>query len=1283
MNSVPRKSRRWSLASAASFTVLLTAVWLSFAGFGKNGWAKQPAVGRQLRPHPVQAKPPIPALNVAVTITPDNAMVAPGGTVQFAASVSGTTNPGVNWSIDGNGTISASGLYSAGSGEFLVTVRATSVADPTKFAEAKVTVTTSQMSVVITAHGVPGFQIPTLIDTTEVISYDCDTDDEVDNNCSDVLHNDSAPPVSLGGCSKMIPSIQVPSPNVLSFFNNISLGPNFFQACPNGAPENASQSGSGLIGMNLTFSKTGKLKLEGDPQFSIVPSPAGRSYYLANLTDGGLIGTDYGTDSTTIPISSTGSMFFYLGFDAGGQQTYNDRMLTITFTPDLPPPPPLQIIGLEVTQGVQTLNNSVPLVEGKKTFFRVYVKDTSTGSVSSPPRAGATLTVTDNATGSVLATLTANNGGGTGRIDVQQTPVRYDIEDSFNFELPSLCTKGTLQFSFAGTNRTFVCAAGISNCPSLVATFLPKAPLSISLLPIKYVDGNGVTHAAPTTTDIDQTIAELLGGLPVPASTALVDISGPIARNFDPCDDAQQGALLSDVDQWHTDNCKPGHGPCREHYQALFTDVSRCPPTTHQGVGNQPGAASVAFVGSGTDVLVRLHEIGHNFGLEHTDVTHTEGCPCTLLEGNGKLGLSQDEYGLDSVFGFDVTNLTGAGISAGTPIQVYPPNTSDFMSYDHTDWISRVNYDLIFGQIPAPPKPPAGALTAPVNTVSANQTVIVGVIIRGNGTTGQFRSVIVEPTAADITLPTSGNYSIRLEDSNGVQLANYSFNPTAESEDASIALASLLLPWDSNAKRIVLLHNEQILDAREASPHAPIVNITSPAGGETLSGASAIFTWTATDADGDNLSYTVEYSFDNGATWTTLAINYDSESLPVSLDFLHGTSAALIRVTASDGFNCGYAQSQTNFTVPEHSPVARISSPITNRIYGGDQTVILEGTGSDIEDGQLDDSKLTWTSNLDGILGTGRSVVVNASTLHEGTHTITLGVSDTSNRVGSAAVAIQVFREPPSVPQTLSTAPVQSSFSIPVGQSATQIIAIRNSGDGDQLAWTATADQPWIHLDAATGSTPYNMSVTADATGLATGEYVGHVTINSSGAVGSPRVVTIQLTVSHATIVAVSRRSHGSAGNFDVPLPLTGSPGIECRTGGANGSYEVVATFSSSVTLTGASVTQGVGQVLGYSVSGSQITVDLTGVSNAQTIAITLFGVNDGGGVQDVSIPMGVLIGDTNADRFTDAIDTSQTKSKSGNAVNGSNFREDVNLDGFIDAIDVSLVKSQSGHALP
>lgn len=165
---------------------------------------------------------------------------------------------------------------------------------------------------------------------------------------------------------------------------------------------------------------------------------------------------------------------------------------------------------------------------------------------------------------------------------------------------------------------------------------------------------------------------------------------------------------------------------------------------------------------------------------------------------------------------------------------------------------------------------------------------------------------------------------------------------------------------------------------------------------------------------------------------------------------------------------------------------------------------------------------------------------------------------------------------------------------------------------------------------------------------------------------------------------AVSRKTHGAAGTFDIDL-LAG--GIEDRSGGATKDYQVVMTFASPVTLTSANVVPGSGGTASLAgaplISGNQITVNLTNVSNAQRLTINLVGVNDGVTTRDLSVPMAVLIGDTNADSFTDAIDVSQTKSQSGTAVTNSNFREDVNVDGFIDAVDTSLVKSKSGTALP
>jgi len=88
-----------------------------------------------------------PPPQVAVSIRPTSATVATNGTQQFNATVSGSTNTAVSWSVAGgtsNGTISATGLYTAPSlapTPPQVTVTATSQADASKIASATVNIT--------------------------------------------------------------------------------------------------------------------------------------------------------------------------------------------------------------------------------------------------------------------------------------------------------------------------------------------------------------------------------------------------------------------------------------------------------------------------------------------------------------------------------------------------------------------------------------------------------------------------------------------------------------------------------------------------------------------------------------------------------------------------------------------------------------------------------------------------------------------------------------------------------------------------------------------------------------------------------------------------------------------------------------------------------------------------------------------------------------------------------------------------------------------------------------
>src|SRR6266542_2189495 len=91
---------------------------------------------------------------VTISISPTSVSLPTNTTKQFAATVTGTTNTGVKWYVDGvlggasaTGTITTSGLYTAPASTGSHTVTITSNADPTKSASSAVTVTVVTISI--------------------------------------------------------------------------------------------------------------------------------------------------------------------------------------------------------------------------------------------------------------------------------------------------------------------------------------------------------------------------------------------------------------------------------------------------------------------------------------------------------------------------------------------------------------------------------------------------------------------------------------------------------------------------------------------------------------------------------------------------------------------------------------------------------------------------------------------------------------------------------------------------------------------------------------------------------------------------------------------------------------------------------------------------------------------------------------------------------------------------------------------------------------------------------
>jgi hypothetical protein len=263
-------------------------------------------------------------------------------------------------------------------------------------------------------------------------------------------------------------------------------------------------------------------------------------------------------------------------------------------------------------------------------------------------------------------------------------------------------------------------------------------------------------------------------------------------------------------------------------------------------------------------------------------------------------------------------------------------------------------------------------------------------------------------------------------------------------------------------------------------------------------------------------------------------------------------------------------------------------------------------------------------------------------------------------------------------------------------------------GDSATPTWTVTTLEPLVHTGAicaaasCSGTDRFSgdfITALIDKTGAAhlawmrQDDAAGDTSIRyqriQSGVVSTyvpPPCGTIPTPV-QLTAVA-SRKVHGGAGAFDIDLPVTGTHGIECRSGGSNGDYTIVFKFADTLTGVGsATVSSGAGRVHDGAIGSDshEYIVNLTGVGNAQHISVTLRGIQDSAGHNSntISAPMDVLLGDVNATGAVDGNDVSAVQGHTRQAVGPSTFIYDVNTTGSIDGNDVSAVQGATRTSLP
>jgi hypothetical protein len=418
---------------------------------------------------------------------------------------------------------------------------------------------------------------------------------------------------------------------------------------------------------------------------------------------------------------------------------------------------------------------------------------------------------------------------------------------------------------------------------------------------------------------------------------------------------------------------------------------------------SRESASQVSATGQGGG-LSAAHEMGHNQGWSHVACTVASGTTDPAYPISSGL---LDRYGLD--------------LSGGTATMLDKAGTYENMSYCGPRWMSEYQYQRSLGGYFGPASlarargyavqaaPNASNLdTEPVPDPNGNYIFVSGVIT--NGVTAALAPAyrITLPSGSSDTTGT-GMFSLEIQDMGGAALFVRKFSTSGHNFNGMQTSGAFfeVLPFAPGAQRIVLKHGTTPLVTRALSPNRPSVQVTAPNGGESwpASGTRAI-SWNAGDADGDPLKFVVQYSPNNGATWSALAVNVSGNTLAVDVSTMRAATQGRIRVIASDGMNSSSDESNAPFSVVPKSPQAMILSPLDGATVAPGSEVMLEGIGSDADDGPLGDAALRWTSDVQGALGTGAYLSTNS--LLPGWHAITLTVTDSTNAQASETVHIYV-----------------------------------------------------------------------------------------------------------------------------------------------------------------------------------------------------------------------------------------------------------------------------------
>jgi len=411
-------------------------------------------------------------------------------------------------------------------------------------------------------------------------------------------------------------------------------------------------------------------------------------------------------------------------------------------------------------------------------------------------------------------------------------------------------------------------------------------------------------------------------------------------------------------------------------------------------------------------------------------------------------------------------------------MRVYSPfNWYDVMSYCDNQWISDYTYDAMYDYMMSHsqehPAKPLGT------RLQGDWLSVFGEIIPGSDTATLYHLRHLDSVALVPDLD-PGDFSIRLLDATDAVLADYPFSPgpvyNVDPPRLSIEQVVSYTPGTAEVQ-IVRISDTLVLTSETLSVNPPTISDVALQGAPDPVTGTVTLGWTASDPDGDPLTFDILYSTDIAVPFQPVQVGVGGSSAQIDTLMLGGSGGAVLRVVASDGVHSAQADSDP-FTMESKPPQPHILTPVDGTQIHWGQLLNFSGEALDPQDGSVAAANLVW-SNQHGQLGTG--ALLSVDDLPVGTNHITLGATNSDGLYAETQITVIVDDDLDWPGPTLSAAPDQIAWHVGVEAMGMQTadLSISNVGTGD-VVWVASEDADWLTLSADSGTTPFTLTLTAD-----------------------------------------------------------------------------------------------------------------------------------------------------------------------------------------------------------